>query len=61
MQNIQDWLRSEVADVVSQGQQGGSKSDLEDQARRIWQTGIAAGYTNEDIKAACGATWNPIC
>ena len=54
MQNIQEWLRSEVADVLSDRQQGSSKTDLERQAKLIWQAGFAAGYSEAEIKLACG-------
>lgn len=54
MQDIHDWLRSQVADVVSQGAQGDAKSDLEHQAKLILNAGINAGYTNEEIRQACG-------
>jgi thymidine phosphorylase len=54
MQDIQDWLRSEVADVVSQGQNADARSDIQASAQRILRDGISAGYTGAEISAACG-------
>lgn len=62
MQNIQDWLRSEVADVISQGQRGKTKSDYE--AQRLGKSGkpesLLATLTRRS-KPRVAATWKPIC
>ncbi|SFB50792.1 hypothetical protein SAMN03159496_04451 [Rhizobium sp. NFR07] len=54
MQDINNWLRNQIADVLAQGARGDTKADFEQQARLIWQAGIGADYSNEQLKAACG-------
>ena len=53
MQDIKTWLHGQIADVLSQGDHGKTKSDYEYQAKLIWTAGINEGYTNSQIKEAC--------
>ena len=54
MQDINNWLRSEVADLLREIPTADEKTHMKAEAKHLGTAGINAGYTNEQIKEACG-------
>ncbi|WP_156381713.1 hypothetical protein [Rhizobium sp. Leaf341] len=54
MESIENWLHHELKGLMPQGTDAQEKADVKLYAERLWHAGISAGYTNDQLKEACG-------
>ena len=53
MQDIRDWLKSRIPELVSFQRDASEKSDLQLEAQALWLKAEAAGYSVAELKQAC--------
>ncbi|WEZ85529.1 hypothetical protein P6U16_26085 (plasmid) [Rhizobium sp. 32-5/1] len=53
MQDIRDWLKSRIPELVSFQKDASEKSDFQLEAKALWLKAEAAGYSVAELKQAC--------
>jgi hypothetical protein len=53
MQDIRDWLKSRIQELVSFQRDASEKSDFQLEAQALWLKAEAAGYSVAELKQAC--------
>ncbi len=53
MQDIKDWLKSRIPELVSFRKDRNEKADFRLEAKALWLKAEAAGYSVAELKEAC--------
>ncbi len=53
MEDIEDWLKAIIPQLVSFRKEASQKSDFRLEAKELWLKAEAAGYTVAELKGAC--------